>query len=181
MSTPLQANQLIRSTTSMFLVSWETCNTMKKPQLWATGDWQLCHNNTPAHALHLVQSFWWNIKSPRWLRPPIAQVWCSQLLDFLKTKITFEREEISDHQWDSGKYDGTADGDSNKVFLQSVLNGGRDTERTEWGPKVPTLKGTEVLLSYVQCFLYLVTSSINVSIFHSAWLNTFWTDLVKFL
>ena len=27
--------------------------------------------------------------------------------------------------------------------------------RTVWGPKVPTLKGTEVSLSCVQCFLYL--------------------------
>ena len=34
-----------------------------------------------------------------------------QLLAFPKTKITFEREEISDCQWDSGKYDGAADGD----------------------------------------------------------------------
>ena len=33
-----------------------------------------------------------------------------QLLPFPKTKITFEREEISDHRWDSGKYDGAADG-----------------------------------------------------------------------
>ena len=39
------------------------------------------------------------------------------------------------------------------------------------------LKGTEVSLSYIQCFLYLVSSSINVSIFHSTWLDTFWTDL----
>ena len=30
---------------------------------------------------------------------------------FPKTKITFEREEISDCPWDSGKYDGAADGD----------------------------------------------------------------------
>ena len=37
--------------------------------------------------------------------------------------------------------------------------------RTEGGPKVPTWKGTEASLSYVQCFLYLVSSSINVSIF----------------
>ena len=50
--------------------------------------------------------------------------------------------------------------------------------RTVWGPKVPTLKGTEVLLSYVQCFLYLVSSSINVSIFHITWLDTLWTDLI---
>ena len=37
--------------------------------------------------------------------------------------------------------------------------------RTVWGPKVPTLKGTEASLSHVQCFSYLVSSSINVSIF----------------
>ena len=34
-----------------------------------------------------------------------------QLWAFPKTKITFEREEISDCRWDSGKYDGAADGD----------------------------------------------------------------------
>ena len=50
--------------------------------------------------------------------------------------------------------------------------------RTVGGPQVPTLKGTEASLSYVQCFLYLVSSSINVFIFHITWLATFWTDLV---
>ena len=29
----------------------------RRPQLWATGDWQLQHNNAPAHASLLVQSF----------------------------------------------------------------------------------------------------------------------------
>ena len=52
------------------------------------------------------------------------------------------------------------------------------TGRTVWGPKVPTLKGTEVSLSYIQCFLYLVFSSIYVSNFHIAWLNTCWTNLI---
>ena len=33
-----------------------------------------------------------------------------QLLAFPKTKITLERGEISDHWWDSGKYNGAADG-----------------------------------------------------------------------
>ena len=42
---------------------------------------------------------------------------------------------------------------------------------------MPTLKGTEASLSYVQCFLYLVYSLINVSIFHSASLYTFWTEI----
>ena len=31
---------------------------------------------------------------------------------------------------------------------------------------MPTLKWTEVSLSFVQCFLYLVSSSISVSGFH---------------
>ena len=30
------------------------------------------------------------------------------------------------------------------------------TGRTMWGPKVPTLKGTEASLSFVQCFLHLL-------------------------
>ena len=34
--------------------------------------------------------------------------------------------------------------------------------RIVWGPKVPILRGTEASLSYVQCFLYLISSSINV-------------------
>ena len=40
-----------------------------------------------------------------------------------------------------------------------------ETGRTVWGPKVSTLKGSEASLSCVQCFLYLVSSSINVSVF----------------
>ena len=50
--------------------------------------------------------------------------------------------------------------------------------RIVWGPKVPSLKETEVFLSYVQRFLYLVLSSINVCIFHIVWMDTFWTDLI---
>ena len=50
--------------------------------------------------------------------------------------------------------------------------------RIVWGPKVPTLKGTKASLSYVECSLYLVKSSKNVSICHVTWLDTFWTDLI---
>ena len=46
---------------------------------------------------------------------------------------------------------------------------------------MPTVKGTEVSLSCVHGFLYLVPSSINVSIFHVMWLYTFWTDLTRHL
>ena len=43
---------------------------------------------------------------------------------------------------------------------------------------MPTLKGSEEALFYIQCFLYLVSSSINVSVFHITWLDTFWKDLI---
>ena len=54
------------------------------------------------------------------VEPRFGNPW---LLAFPKTKVTFEREEISDHQWDSGKYDRAADGNwenrhKTKFFLQ---------------------------------------------------------------
>ena len=47
--------------------------------------------------------------------------------------------------------------------------------RIVWGPRGLNLKGTEMSLSCVQCFLYLVSSSIHASIFNSMWLDTFRT------
>ena len=41
------------------------------------------------------------------LQPRFGALWP---LAFPKTKITFEKEEISDHRWDSGKYNRAADG-----------------------------------------------------------------------
>ena len=92
------------------------------------------------------------------LLPRFGTLW---LLAFPKTKITFEMGEISDHQWDSGKYKGAA----------------MATGRTVWGPKMPTLKGTDASLPCVQCFLYLVSFLINVY-FTYYMADTFWTDLV---
>ena len=45
---------------------------------------------------------------------------------------------------------------------------------------VPTLNRMEASLSYIQCFLHLV-SSTNVYLFHRTWLDTFWTDLICLL
>ena len=42
------------------------------------------------------------------LKPRFGTLW---LLPFPKTKITFEKEEILNHWWDSGKYDRGTDGD----------------------------------------------------------------------
>ena len=95
---------------------------------------------------------------PLW--PRLGALWH---LPFPKTKMTFEREEISDHQWDSGKCDRAADGNWKKcVRSQGACFKG------DWG----------IIVLCTQFFLYLVSSLINVPIFHITWLGTFWTDLV---
>ena len=78
------------------------------------------------------------------LQPRFRALW---LLDFPQTKITFEREEISDCWWDSRKYNGATDGDwENCVRPQGAYFEG------DWG-------------IIVLCTMSLVSSSINVSIF----------------
>ena len=91
------------------------------------------------------------------LQPRFGTLW---LLTFPKTKITFEREEISDHQWDAGKYNGAADGN----WENCVRSQGAHFEEDS---------GIIVL-----CTMFLV-SSINVSIFHITQLDTFRTDLIS--
>ena len=59
---------------SLNIPPWILLGWFRRPQLWTTGDWQLHHNNTPALASHLLQFFWQNIKSPRWLSPLTAQM-----------------------------------------------------------------------------------------------------------
>ena len=82
------------------------------------------------------------------------------LLAFPKIKITFEREEISDHQWDSGKYNRAAESDwENCVRSQGAYFEG------DWS-------------IIVLCTMFLVCSSVNASVFHITWLDTFWTDLL---
>ena len=79
-----------------------------------------------------------NVKSPRWLR-----FGALRLLAFPQTKITFEKVEISDHRWDSGKYNGAAGGDwENCVRSQSTYFEG------DWGINV--------------LCTFLISSSINV-------------------
>ena len=106
--------------------------------------------------------FWQNIKSPRWLSPTTAQIWHPVTFALPKTKITFEREDISNHRWNSGKSDGGADGYwENCVRSQGAYFDG------DWDVIAPCTM-----------FLVSVSSSINVSIFHSTWLDTFRTGLI---
>ena len=102
--------------------------------------------------------FGWNIKSPRCLSPTTAQIGAPVTSCFSQIKITFKSKRFwtIDEIWE--------------ISTGQLMAIGK----TLWGSKVPISKGTEVSLSYVQCFLYLVSSSINVSIFHITWLDTFW-------
>ena len=136
---------------------------VQKATALATGDWQLHDNNTPTHVSRLVQRFLVKHQITRVTQPPFSPdlVPCDfwlfpKLIWPLKEKRFQTINEIQEN-----------------ITGQLMVIG-----RTVWGPKVPTLKGTEVSLSYVQCFLYLVSSSINVSIFDSTWLDTFWTDIL---
>ena len=86
------------------------------------------------------------------IQPRFGALW---LWTFPKTKLTFEREDISDCQWELRKILWGSWWWFQQRILQSVLNSGRDSGRTLWGLKIPTFKSAEVSLSYVQCFLYL--------------------------
>ena len=128
----------------------------------AMGDWQLHHNNMATHASHLMQGFLAKHQITQVTPPPYSPdlVSCDFWL-FPKLKSPLK-----------GKRFQTIDKIQENMIRQPMVIG-----RIVWSPKVPTLKGTEAL-SCVQCFLYLVSSLINVSVFHSIWTDTFWTDLV---
>ena len=141
---------------------WKLFRWSRRPQLWATGDWQLYNDDAHSHDHILYRVFSKTSNHPgdsAPLQPRFGSVW---LLAFPKTKITFERKSYK-----------TINEIQGNTMGQLTVMG-----RTVWGPKVPTLKGTETSLSCVQCFLYLVRSSVNASTFHSTWLDTFWTDLI---
>ena len=72
----------------------------------AASSWQHTHSCVMSGAVFKKTSNHPGDSAP--LQPRLGALW---LLAFPKTKITFEREEILDHRWDSGKYDRAADGD----------------------------------------------------------------------
>ena len=82
---------------------------------WLTASsWQSAHSCITS----LAECFGETSNHPGDSAPLQPRFGALQLLPFPKTKITYEREEISDYQWDSGKYSVAADGDSNKGFCR---------------------------------------------------------------
>ena len=126
----------------------------RRLQLWETGDWQLHHDSVPTQASCLMQSFLAKYQITQVILLPYSTdlVPCNFWL-FPKLKSSLK-----------GKKFQTIDEIQENTMGQLMA-----IWRTVWGPNVPTLKRTEVSLSCVQCFLYLVSSSLNVSIFHRTW------------
>ena len=119
---------------------WKLSGWIRSLQPWATGDWQLYHNNTPSQVSHLVQFFCETSNHPgdsAPLQPRFGALW---LLTFPKLKSPLK-----------GKRFQTVNEIQENTMGQLMA-----IRRTVWGPKVPPLKGTETSLSYVQCFLYLL-------------------------
>ena len=83
----------------------------RRPQLWATGDGQRHHDNVLTHASCLMQSFLVKHQITQVTAPVQLIFGTLRLLVFPKTKIIFEREEISNHWRDSRKHVGAADGE----------------------------------------------------------------------
>ena len=143
--------------------STETAQMIEKATGMGNCDWQLHHNNTPALVLRLMQRFFAKCQITQVTQPPYSPdlVPCDSWL-FPKLKSPLK-----------GKRFQTVDEIQENMTGQLTVIG-----RTVWGPKVLTWKRTEASLSYVQCFSYFVSSSINVSFFHFMWMDTFRTDLI---
>ena len=145
--------------------SAETVHIIQKAT--AMGNWWLAASSRQCACLCITshaEFFWQNIKSFRWFSTLPTRFGTLWLWLFPKLKSPLKRKRFQ-----------TVNEIQENTTGQLMVIG-----RTVWGPKVPTLKETEASLSCVQCFLYLVSSSINVSIFHITWVNTFWTDLVLY-
>ena len=97
----------------------------RRPQLWATGDWQLHHNNAPTHPSRLIQSILVKYQITQVTQPTYSPdlVPCDFWL-FPKLKSSLK-----------GKRSQTIDKIQENTTGQLMVIG-----RTVWGPKVPTLK-----------------------------------------
>ena len=118
---------------------WKLFRWFRSLRLWTTGDWQLHHNNTPAHASHLVPIFWVKHQITQVTQPHYSPDFVPHdfwLFPKLKSPLKGNRFQIVDEIQEN-------------MMRQLMAIG-----RTVWDSNVPSLKGTEASLSYVQCFLY---------------------------
>ena len=86
---------------SFNILPWKLFGWFRRAQLWATGDWQIHHNQLAGSCITSHDGKTSN--QPGDSAPLQPRFGALRLLAFPKTIRTFEREEISDHRWDSGK------------------------------------------------------------------------------
>ena len=92
--------------------SMETIPMIQKPA--ATGNWWLAASSWQCACSCITshaECFGRTSNHPGDSAPLQPRFGTLKILTFPQTKITFEREEISNCWWDSGKYNGAADGD----------------------------------------------------------------------
>ena len=108
-SSTMNLHQILHSAwTFLWETFWMIQNVM------AMGNWWLAASSQQwacSHITSQAEYFGKTSNHPGDSAPLQPRFGALRLLAFPKTKITFEREEISDHRWDSGKYNGVADGD----------------------------------------------------------------------
>ena len=81
-------------------------------------------------------------------QPRFCTLW---LLAFSKTKIIFEREGISDHRWDSEKYDGAADDD-----WENCVRSQGDYFEGDWGIIVLCTMFLVLCIFFNKCLYFLI-------------------------
>ena len=121
----------IKFSLSLNIPPWKLFRWFRRWQLWATGDWQLHRDNTPSQCLMSHVEVFGETSNHSGDSAPLELRFCAlKILAFPIIKITFEREAIAESQWDSGKYNGAADGNSSSKGYCSVLNCEADTGKT---------------------------------------------------
>ena len=141
---------------SLDIPIWKLFGWLGRPRLWATGEWQLHYDNTPIHESHLVQNFLAKHQITQPLYSP-ELVPCNfwlfpKLKSPLKGKIFQAVSEILGNMM------------GQLMMIRNCVRSQGAYFEGDWGV-------------VVLCTMFLVSSSRNVSIFHSARLDTFWTDL----
>ena len=147
------------------LSSMETIGMIQRPQLLAAGEWQLHHDNVPAHASRLMQSFL--------AKHPIAQVTqphyspdlvpCDFWL-FPKLKSPFQK----------GKRFQTVDEIQENMMGQLMVTG-----RSVWGPKGAYFEGDWDTI--VLCMMLLVSCVFcNKCLYFSYYMAGYFLDRPRF-
>ena len=106
----------------------------RRPQLWATSDWQLHYHSVSVHESHLMQSFLVKHQITQAIQPlysPDLAPCDFWLFPKLKSPLKGKRfQTVNEIQ------------ENTRGWLMVI-------GRIVWGPTVPTLKGTKASLSYV--------------------------------